>query len=62
MASSCSKDSCEALGSSYRGAKFGTHRIAGSFNSYYEHHISTIEGGIVITDDDDQHQIHAVPA
>lgn len=51
------EDSCEALGSTYKGKKLGTFGAAGSFSFYYGHHISTIEGGMVITDDDELHQI-----
>jgi len=45
------EDSCEALGSEYCNQKLGTLGIAGSFSFYYGHHISTIEGGMVVTDD-----------
>jgi CDP-4-dehydro-6-deoxyglucose reductase, E1 len=45
------EDSCEALGSTYGNKKLGTFGTAGSFSFYYGHHISTIEGGIVVTDD-----------
>ncbi|MBT8417249.1 MAG: DegT/DnrJ/EryC1/StrS family aminotransferase [Silicimonas sp.] len=51
------EDSCEALGSEYSGKKLGTHATAGSFSFYYGHHISTIEGGMVVTDDHDLHQM-----
>lgn len=46
------EDSCEALGSIYQGKKLGTLSTAGSFSFYYGHHISTIEGGIVVTNDE----------
>jgi CDP-6-deoxy-D-xylo-4-hexulose-3-dehydrase len=51
------EDSCEALGSTYKGRKLGTLGTAGSFSFYYGHHISTIEGGMVVTDDSDLHQL-----
>ncbi|MEK1903418.1 MAG: DegT/DnrJ/EryC1/StrS family aminotransferase [Rhizobium sp.] len=51
------EDSCEALGSTYKGRKLGTIGAAGSFSFYYGHHISTIEGGMVVTDDADLHQL-----
>ena len=51
------EDSCEALGSEFSNRKLGTLGIAGSFSFYYGHHISTIEGGMVVTDDDDLHQM-----
>jgi len=51
------EDSCEALGSTSEGRKLGTHGLAGSFSFYYGHHISTIEGGMVVTDDHDLYQV-----
>lgn len=51
------EDSCEALGSSFDGRKLGCHGLAGSFSFYYGHHISTIEGGMVVTDDPELHQV-----
>lgn len=51
------EDSCEALGSTYKRQKLGTLGLAGSFSFYYGHHISTIEGGMVVTDDSDLHQM-----
>ena len=47
------EDACEALGSEFEGQKLGRIGKAGSFSFYYGHHISTIEGGMVVTDDDD---------
>ncbi|MBY6058707.1 DegT/DnrJ/EryC1/StrS family aminotransferase [Leisingera daeponensis] len=51
------EDSCEALGSTYGDRKLGCHGTAGSFSFYYGHHISTIEGGMVVTDDTELHQV-----
>jgi len=52
------EDSCEALGSvSSDGVSLGTHGIAGTFSFYYGHHISTIEGGMVVTNDFELWQI-----
>lgn len=45
------EDACEALGTSYNGKKAGNLGLAGSFSFYYGHHISTIEGGAVTTND-----------
>ena len=44
------EDSCETLGSTYQGRKTGTRSVAGSFSFYYSHHMTTIEGGMVVTD------------
>lgn len=51
------EDSCEALGSIFNGKKLGTLSKAGSYSFYYGHHISTIEGGMVVTDDTKLYQI-----
>jgi len=45
------EDSCESLGSEYDGKKIGTFGLMSSFSTYFGHHISTIEGGMVCTDD-----------
>jgi len=43
------EDTCEALGSTIKKKKLGSFGIASSFSFYYGHHISTIEGGMVCT-------------
>ena len=46
------EDSCEALGTvTTEGRSLGTLGLAGTYSFYYGHHISTIEGGMVVTDD-----------
>jgi CDP-6-deoxy-D-xylo-4-hexulose-3-dehydrase len=46
------EDTCEALGTTIAGGKkLGSIGSAGSFSFYYGHHISTIEGGMVVTND-----------
>ncbi len=48
------EDSCEALGTVMTdGRRLGTIGQMGSFSFYYGHHMSTIEGGMVVTDDDE---------
>jgi CDP-4-dehydro-6-deoxyglucose reductase, E1 len=46
------EDCCESLGAHWDGAHVGTAGRAGTFSFYFSHHISTIEGGMVVTDDD----------
>ena len=46
------EDTCESLGSEVNGKKLGTFGDCSSFSFYFGHHISTIEGGMVCTDDD----------
>jgi CDP-6-deoxy-D-xylo-4-hexulose-3-dehydrase len=45
-------DVCESLGSWSEGKHAGTSGIASSFSFYFSHHITTMEGGGVATDDD----------
>lgn len=45
------EDNCESLGTVYQGIKLGNFGIASTFSFYVGHHMSTIEGGAVCTDD-----------
>jgi len=45
------EDCCEATGATMNGQKLGTLGLASNFSFYYAHHMSTIEGGMVCTDD-----------
>jgi GDP-L-fucose synthase len=44
------EDCCESLGARSGGRHVGTTGRAGSFSFYFSHHISTIEGGMIVTD------------
>jgi len=45
------EDSCESMGSFYNDTKTGSFGLMSSFSFFYGHHMSTIEGGMVCTDD-----------
>lgn len=45
------EDNCESLGTEYKGKKLGNFGLASTFSFYVGHHMSTIEGGAVCTDD-----------
>ena len=45
------EDTCESMGCEYKGKKLGTYGLMSTFSTYFGHHISTIEGGIITTDD-----------
>lgn len=51
------EDNCEAMGASYEGRKTGTFGVMGSFSTFFSHHISTMEGGMVVTDDEELYHI-----
>jgi CDP-6-deoxy-D-xylo-4-hexulose-3-dehydrase len=45
------EDTCEAHGARFEGRMAGSFGAMGTFSFYFSHHISTIEGGMVVTDD-----------
>lgn len=45
------EDNCESLGTEYKKEKLGNFGEASTFSFYVGHHMSTIEGGMVSTDD-----------
>lgn len=47
------EDVCESHGARHGDTKAGTVGLASSFSFYFGHHMSTIEGGIVSTDDEE---------
>ncbi len=51
------EDNCESLGSTLNGKQTGTFGILGTYSTYFSHHISTIEGGVVVTDNKELYHI-----
>ena len=51
------EDNCESLGSVLKSRKTGNFGLASTFSFYVAHHLSTIEGGMVCTDDEDLNQM-----
>ena len=47
------EDCCEAHGAEHRGARVGSIGDIGTFSFFFSHHISTIEGGMIVTNRDD---------
>jgi CDP-4-dehydro-6-deoxyglucose reductase, E1 len=45
------EDVCESHGATFQGRKLGSLGWASNFSFYYAHHMSTVEGGMVSTDD-----------
>lgn len=45
------EDNCEAMGARYDGRECGTFGRCGTFSTFFSHHICTMEGGLVVTDD-----------
>ena len=47
------EDNCESLGSKFNNKLLGNFGVMSSFSTYFGHHISTIEGGLITTNDED---------
>jgi CDP-6-deoxy-D-xylo-4-hexulose-3-dehydrase len=47
------EDVCESHGATHHGRRLGSFGLMSNFSFYYAHHLSTIEGGMVCTDDAD---------
>ena len=51
------EDNCESLGAEYKGKQTGTFGVIGTFSTYFSHHISTMEGGFVTTDNEELYHV-----
>jgi len=45
------EDVCESHGATFKGKKLGSYGLASNFSFYFAHHMTTIEGGMVCTND-----------
>lgn len=50
------EDVCESHGASHKNKKLGTFGWLSNFSFYYAHHMSTIEGGMICTNDENAYQ------
>jgi CDP-4-dehydro-6-deoxyglucose reductase, E1 len=44
-------DNCESMGARYNGKYTGTSGLINTYSTFFSHHISTMEGGLILTDD-----------
>lgn len=51
------EDNCESMGAEFDGHQAGTHGLMGTYSTFFSHHISTMEGGMVVTDDEELYHI-----
>ncbi len=51
------EDNCESMGAKFEEKQAGTFGVMGGFSSFFSHHISTMEGGLIVTDDEELYQI-----
>jgi len=51
------EDNCESLGAKFQNKKTGTIGLLGTFSFFFSHHISTMEGGMIVTDNKELYHI-----
>ena len=51
------EDVCESHGTTFKGQKVGTYGFASNFSFYFAHHMSTIEGGMISTNNWEFYQV-----
>ena len=51
------EDNCESMGAKFDGKYAGTFGVMGTFSGFFSHHISTMEGGMVLTDSEELYHI-----
>jgi CDP-6-deoxy-D-xylo-4-hexulose-3-dehydrase len=51
------EDNCESMGAEFAGKQTGTFGIMGTFSTFFSHHMATMEGGIVSTDDKELYHV-----
>ena len=57
------EDNCESMGATLGGKSCGTFGDVGTFSTFYSHHISTMEGGVLVTDNTElYHVAHSLRA
>lgn len=51
------EDNCESMGATLGGRSTGTFGAIGTYSTFFSHHISTMEGGVSVTDDEELYQL-----
>lgn len=51
------EDNCESMGARFKGKHAGTFGVMGSYSSFFSHHISTMEGGLIVTENEELYHI-----
>lgn len=51
------EDNCESLGGVYNGKPLGSIGLMGTYSTFFSHHMATMEGGVIGTDDEELYDI-----
>lgn len=47
------EDNCESMGATFNNKQAGTFGVMGTFSTFFSHHMATMEGGLITTDDEE---------
>ena len=51
------EDNCESMGAEFKGKQAGTFGLVGTYSTFYSHHMATMEGGLIVTDDEEMYHV-----
>lgn len=51
------EDNCESMGAKFKDKFCGTYGLMGTFSTFFSHHMATMEGGMILTDDEESYHI-----
>ena len=51
------EDNCESMGAEFKGKQTGTFGLMGTFSTFFSHHMATMEGGLITTDDEELYHV-----
>jgi CDP-6-deoxy-D-xylo-4-hexulose-3-dehydrase len=51
------EDNCESMGAEFKGKQTGTFGLVGTFSTFFSHHMATMEGGLIVTDDEEMYHV-----
>lgn len=51
------EDNCESMGATFNNKQAGTFGVMGTFSTFFSHHMATMEGGFITTDDEELYHI-----
>jgi CDP-6-deoxy-D-xylo-4-hexulose-3-dehydrase len=51
------EDNCESMGAEFKEKQTGTFGLVGTFSTFFSHHMATMEGGVIVTNDEEIYHI-----
>ena len=51
------EDNCESMGAEFKGKQTGTFGLVGTYSTFFSHHMATMEGGLIVTDDEELYHV-----